>query len=272
MMARPRKAKAIERLHKVLGEIPDLVKLERSSGEFIKWHRNAKIAIEKAFINEPSKIDDFVKIRYSLRFFTTGTHDDEFQKAYIIGLESATAMLESMIEEIEEYWEDEDWRSEISITPDNRSTNTNEIFVIHGRDSETKETVARFLEHLNLKPIILHEQPNQGRTIIEKFEQHAHVGFAVALLTPDDVGALQEDARNLKPRARQNVIFEFGYFIGRLGRNRVCALTKGDVEIPSDYDGVIYIPLDDAGGWKMKLVKKLQGARIDIDANLALYL
>ena len=150
------------------------------------------------------------------------------------------------------------------------SMNTKEIFIVHGRDNETKETVARFLEHLDLEPVILHEQPNQGRTIIEKFEQHAQVGFAVALLTPDDIGALQEDARNLKSRARQNVIFEFGYFIGRIGRNRVCALTKGDVEIPSDYDGVVYIPLDDAGGWKMELVRELKGAGIDVDANRAL--
>ncbi len=175
-----------------------------------------------------------------------------------------------MIEEIENYWEDENQEPTSSLTPKNGGTNTNEIFIIHGRDNETKETVARFLSRLALNPVILHEQPNRGRTIIEKFEQHAQVGFAMALLTPDDVGALQEDLDNLKPRARQNVIFEFGYFIGRLGRNHVCALTKGDVEIPSDYDGVIYIPLDDAGGWKIKLVKELKVAGIAVDANRAL--
>ena len=120
---------------------------------------------------------------------------------------------------------------------------------------------------MSLKPIILHERPNQGRTIIEKFEQHAQVGFAIALLTPDDVGGSNKDGGNLKPRARQKVIFEFGYFIGLLGRNRVCALRKGDVEIPSDYDGVVYILLDDAEGWKIKLFKELKGAGIDVDAN-----
>ena len=118
--------------------------------------------------------------------------------------------------------------------------------------------------------MILHEQPNQGRTIIEKFEEHAQVGFAVVLLTPDDVGSLKGENNHLKPRARQNVIFEFGFFIGRLGRHRVCALTKGDVEIPSDYDGVVYVPLDDHGAWKMKLVKELKAAEFDVDANLAL--
>ena len=269
-MERPSKTKAIERLQKALNEIPALVKLERGSNEFKKWRRNTRVAIERTFSNEPSKIEEFAEIKYSLSMFSTGTPDHQFQRAYVRGLETAGAMLESMIEEIQEYWDDGIQASINSISQDDGSRNTNEIFIVHGRDNETKETVARFLEHLDLEPVILHEQPSQGRTIIEKFERHARVGFAIALLTPDDVGALQEDARNLKPRARQNVIFEFGYFIGRLGRNRVCALTKGDVEIPSDYDGVVYIPLDDVGGWKMKLVKEFKGAGIDVDANRAL--
>ena len=269
-MARPSKAKAIERLQKVLNEIPALVKLERGSNEFKKWHRDTRVAIENIFVNEPSKIKDFSKIRYSLIVATTSTSGHEFQQAYVGGLGTAEAMLKSMIGEIQEYWEDENHASMTPISQDDDSRNTNEIFIVHGRDNETKEMIARFLERLDLKPIILHEQPNQGQTIIEKFEQHAQVGFAIALLTPDDVGAHQEDARNLKPRARQNVIFELGYFIGRLGRNQVCALTKGDVEIPSDYNGVVYIPLDEDGGWRMKLFKELQSAGIDVDANRAL--
>ncbi len=173
-----------------------------------------------------------------------------------------------MIEEIQEYWEDEGQEPIDSIALNNGSTNTREIFIIHGRDNEAKQTVARFLEQLKLETSILHEQPNQGLTIIEKFEKHAQVGFAVALLTPDDIGAFQEDTENLKSRARQNVVFEFGYFIGRLGRKKVCALVKGDVEIPSDYAGVIYISLDNED-WQTKLVRELKGAGIDVDANLA---
>ena len=113
---------------------------------------------------------------------------------------------------------------------------------------------------LGLEPVILHEQANLGRTIIEKFEDHAHVGFAVALLTPDDAGSLQGEENSSKPRARQNVIFEFGYFIGKLGRERVCALVKGDVEKPSDYDGVLYISLNDPNDWKIELIKELKAA------------
>ena len=143
----------------------------------------------------------------------------------------------------------------------------NKIFIIHGRDEGPKDMVARFLEHLGLEPVILAERPSQGRTIIEKFEQHAQVGFAIALLTPEDAGSLQGNEDNLNPRARQNVIFELGFFIGRIGRERVCALTKGGVEIPSDYSGVVYIPFDDFGGWKEKLVQELLTAGVPTKRN-----
>ena len=276
-MERPTKAEAMRRLQEALDKIPELKRSERKSPEFDKWHRNTRIAIENVFGAESNHVEEFTKIHYypiisGLVLITDSTPDyktrnRELQEYYVRGLGRAATLLESMIEEVKEYWKDETQESTPYINSTSGRTNTNEIFVIHGRDNETKETVARFLEHLDLKPVILHEQSSRGRTIIEKFEQHAQVGFAVALLTPDDVGALQEDARNLKPRARQNVIFEFGYLIGRLGRNRVCALTKGDVEIPSDYDGVVYIPLDDAGGWKIELVKELKDAEIDVDAN-----
>ena len=268
-MARQKKSEAMRRLEAVLKEIPNLKSLERDSLAFHKWYRKTKLAIQKTFGAESHHVEEFTRILHLPSSFTFPS-DDEYQNCYIADLDERATLLESMIEEIQEYWEDEGQESTDLTIQDNEPKNTNEIFVIHGRDNEAKVTVARFLERLDLKPIILHEQSNQGRTIIEKFEQHAQVGFAVALLTSDDVGALQEDAENLKPRARQNVVFEFGYFIGRLGRNRVCALTKGDVEIPSDCDGVIYIPLDDAGAWKMNLVKELKDAGIGVDANLAL--
>jgi hypothetical protein len=101
------------------------------------------------------------------------------------------------------------------------------VFIVHGHDNAAKEMTARFLEKLGLEAIVLHEQPNSGRTLIEKLEHHSAVKFAIALLTPDDLGAAKAEAANLSPRARQNVILELGYFIGKLGRGRVCALYKG---------------------------------------------
>ncbi len=142
---------------------------------------------------------------------------------------------------------------------------TREVFVVHGHDGEAKESVARFLEKLGLDVIILHEQPNQGRTIIEKFEiSSKNVAFAVVLLTPDDLGYGVDKPEKLEPRARQNVILELGYFLGRLGRTRVCALYKGGVELPSDFQGVVYIELDPAGAWRTKLAQELLGAKITI--------
>jgi predicted nucleotide-binding protein len=142
------------------------------------------------------------------------------------------------------------------------------VFVVHGHDEAARETVARFLEKIGFKTIILHEQANQGKTVIEKIEANSDVGFAVVLLTPDDVGSVK--GGNLQPRARQNVILELGYFIGCLGRARVCALKRGDVEIPSDFGGVVYQDFDAGGGWKHALAQELQEAGFEIDWNTAM--
>lgn len=125
----------------------------------------------------------------------------------------------------------------------------------------------RQVEKLGLNTIILHEIPNIGRTIIEKFEDHSNVGFAVVLLTPDDLGTAKDKREELNPRARQNVIFELGYFIGKLGRRRVCVLHKENVEIPSDYEGILYVEMDKGGGWKQKLVKEMIEVGIKIDPS-----
>lgn len=135
---------------------------------------------------------------------------------------------------------------------------SNKIFVVHGHDEGAREAVARFVERLGFEAIILHEQTNCGRTIIEKIEVHGNVGFAVVLLTPDDFGG--KAGGEAKPRARQNVVLELGYFVGRLGRGRVCALLRGELEIPSDFSGVAYQSMDSAGAWKSALAKELEDA------------
>lgn len=121
-----------------------------------------------------------------------------------------------------------------SIQPVLNTALTNKIFIVHGHDEGAREAVARFLERLGFVPIILHEQANRGRTVIEKVEAHSDVSFAVVLLTPDDEGCVR--GGSLEPRPRQNVLLELGFFIGKLGRDRVCALKRGTVEIPSDFD------------------------------------
>lgn len=143
------------------------------------------------------------------------------------------------------------------------------IFIVHGHDEAMKQSVARFIEKIGLEAIILHEQANAGMTIIEKFENYADVGYAIVLLSPDDMAYHQtETPDDAKPRARQNVVFELGFFIGRLGRDRTFALMKDNVEIPSDISGVVYTPYDGAdGAWRTKLVRELKALGYDIDAN-----
>ena len=268
VMAPTKKDKALERLRKALDEIAELKALSANSPQFEKWRRDTRIAIVNTFGGDSDHIGDFGAVHYLSFSMYSSTADDH--EAYTRGLESAAVILESMIDEIKEYWEDE---RKPSRTPDSRGNeriNTKEVFVVHGRDEGAREKVARFLERLDLRPVVLHEKPNEGRTIIEKIENYTQVvGFAVILLTPDDEGRLKEGRGDLKPRARQNVVFELGYFIGKLGRGHVCALVKGEVEKPSDYDGVVYIPLDDSGGWEKSLIQELKSAGYDIDANRA---
>ena len=140
------------------------------------------------------------------------------------------------------------------------------VFVVHGHDVAPRAEVARFIEKLGFEAIILHERPNKGRTLITKFREEADgVGFAVVLMTPDDLGK-STTAADLNPRARQNVVFELGFFIGKLGPERVAALVKGNVEKPSNFDGVVYISLDSAD-WQRQLGQELQEAGYDIDWN-----
>lgn len=143
------------------------------------------------------------------------------------------------------------------------------VFVVHGHDEAIKQSVARVLEKLELSPIILHEQADGGKTIIEKFEKNAsEVGFAIVLMSPDDQGySKAEGAKKAKPRARQNVVMELGYFIGKLGRDKVMVLKRGDVEEPSDINGVVYTLFDDHDGWQQKLVRELRAAGYTVDAN-----
>lgn len=185
--------------------------------------------------------------------------------AWNSGKDAFRNVLGTALEQLVMFGDNEDLASRRETRPTGRK-----VFVVHGHDAGLKETVARTLAQLELEPVILHEQENAGRTIIEKFEDHSDVSFAVVLLTPDDMGyKATDDPTTARPRARQNVILELGFFLGRLGRQRVAVLhaVGEDLEKPSDYDGVVYIPVDAGGTWKYLLVKELKAAGLDVDAN-----
>jgi len=194
----------------------------------------------------------------------------EIQEGYREGIKAATAKLEASRDLLQEWLKDGQGMGQETSGDAKQRAVGNEVFIVHGHDESAREAVARFIQSLGLKPIILHEQPNAGRTIIEKLEAHTAVDFAVVLLTPDDMGSLASDETSTKPRARQNVVFELGLFVGALGRERVCALHKGNIELPSDFNGVLYVPMDDNGGWKRSLVREMRQAGLEIDLNKAL--
>ena len=142
------------------------------------------------------------------------------------------------------------------------------VFIVHGHDETAKFAVARFVERLDLDAIILDEQPSESLTIIEKFERYAtDADFAIVLMTPDDVGAPIQQENKLKLRARQNVIFELGYFFHALGRKGVCALYKEGVELPSDIYGVVYVLMDEFDAWQLTLAREMRQAGLSFDAN-----
>lgn len=141
------------------------------------------------------------------------------------------------------------------------------VFIVHGRDVLLRTQVESVLRALGLEPIILQEQANNGKTIIEKIEECTDVGFGIVLYTPCDEGRLKSEEGKLNPRARQNVVLEHGYLMAKLGRERVCCLVSDDVEFPSDIQGVGYIPANDIDQWKYKIAKELKGAGFDIDIN-----
>jgi len=144
------------------------------------------------------------------------------------------------------------------------------VFIIHGRDSEVKLEVARFIDKMGFEPIILHEQASEGMTIIEKIEKYSDVGFGIILYTPCDVGYKRGDESSKMFRARQNVVFEHGYLIAKLGRSNVCALVKQEVETPNDISGIVYIPFDSNEGWKIPLAKEMKNSGYEVDFNLFL--
>jgi predicted nucleotide-binding protein len=253
--------------------------LTEARRESRKWSDYNKTLLLKLFDNESIAEDDYTdfnKVRPIL-LASSGSRSlsDELRDElgrYQNTMSYSINSLESIRDQLELYDEPSEMLQAISgnegVSDTPQSTFGDEVFIVHGHDDEAKETVARFVENFGIEATILHEQANRGQTIPEKFEEHAgEAGFAIILLTPDDVGASQDEANNLKPRARQNVVLELGYFWGRLGRERVCVLYKEGVELPSDIHGILYVPMDSSNGWQLQLAKEMKQAGLPVDLN-----
>ena len=205
--------------------------------------------------------------------YNMNDNDSDRQNKFLHGVVDTKTMLEGLIGRLEEKRVDLLTASPavqgvaVGNAPVTTHVDNQSVFLVHGHDEAAKHTTARFLEQLHLRAVILSERPDEGRTVIEKFERNSDVGFAVVLMTPDDMGYQRGMEDQPRPRARQNVILELGYFVGRLTRARVAVLYKGSVELPSDYHGVIYIQMDEGDGWKLRLAKELKHANMDVDLN-----
>jgi predicted nucleotide-binding protein len=246
--------------------------LENSSipeGEFNAWQTLSQECVIKSFGRNTDSYYAFLGAGPSGQIIMAGHEPSPswYENRRRKTLDAQLAELKAMVPVLELEIEVTQAATPRESLPNPQSANT--VFIVHGRASTPRDTVARFLEKLQLKAIILHEQPNKGRTIIEKFVDYSDVGFAVVLLTPDDRGGLaSEPYDSQKPRARQNVVLELGFFLGKLGRSRVCALYSQGVEIPSDYDGVAFVAFDEGAAWQFALAKELKSAGFKIDMNL----
>jgi predicted nucleotide-binding protein len=144
---------------------------------------------------------------------------------------------------------------------------SNKVFIVHGHSELLIAQTKNFVMELGFVPVVLRDQASQGKTIIEKLESNTDVTFAIVLYTACDRGSINDKKAPLKPRARQNVVFEHGYLNSKLGRNRVCALVEEGVESPGDLAGVVYIPIDKGGVWKVIVAKEMKAAGLDVDFN-----
>ncbi|WP_037419386.1 TIR domain-containing protein [Shewanella xiamenensis] len=215
--------------------------------------------------NMPSEVRKLGLVKMSCGQLIRRSFETDFQYYWRAYGEQLDAYLKSLIRVVTD--------DEYDFTPRNKDVKqvktmpkakSNKVFIVHGHDGHVKERTARFIEKLGFEAIILHEQVNKSRTIIEKIEDYSDItDFAIVLYTPDDLGVVKTNADHLQPRARQNVIFEHGFLMGKLGRENVVPLVEGDIELPNDISGIVYV----SENWEMKIAQEMQEAGYDVDFN-----
>jgi len=234
----------------------------RNEGELDSLIRTVEMRIRKIFGDSSNYLKDLKEIYLYPGSYWPGMEEKVYDESWVEGQGKMLNLLKTMEEDLT-------LDSNHIIKKDKRKL-SNKIFIVHGHDEEIKQAVARTVEKIDLKPIILHDQPNKGRTIIEKFEDYADVNFAIVLLSPDDIAYIKDKPPEDKEfRARQNVIFELGFFVGKLGREHVFILYREEhnFKFPSDYSGICYIPYDNKGHWRLNLIGELQSCGYNVDAN-----
>lgn len=247
-----------EKLKNLIDETNILIdeRVMESDNRFQAWHMKVSRFLIKAFGAKSHEYEYFDNTSFSLGFYTFDTPDEKFITACANGLRITRDVLSTYLEEVEEEQPKINNKAKVSI-------NFSKVFIVHGHDGELKEAVARLVEQQNIEAIILSTKTNEGKTIIEKIEHYSDVGAAICLFTADDKGKSKLE-KTFNNRARQNVVFEAGYFMGKLGRNRLVIISENNVELPSDMSGMVYTSKND---WKVDVLKELKVMGFSIDFN-----
>lgn len=250
-----------EKLKSIIDEIDTLINknTRASDPKFQAWKTKAERFLIKKYGEKSLEYNKFLGTNFSSLIWG----DDEEEETRLStgacrhGLQSCKAVFETYLEDMEDekdaYTQDKTIKSEAM----------NKIFIVHGHNGELKQSVARIIEKQGIEAIILSEQANKGRTIIEKFEDYSDVGGAICLFTADDLGRAKKDSSD-NTRARQNVVLETGYFMGKLGRDHIVILADNGIEMPSDLSGVVYTNTEN---WEFNLLKELRAMGYTVDFN-----
>ncbi|MBQ8241703.1 MAG: nucleotide-binding protein [Bacteroides sp.] len=242
-----------EKLEKIIAEIDNLVNhaVTANAPAFRAWKNETERFLIKRFGVDSYEYENFMDIKFSPTVYVM---DTDLVKKCREGLTTSKLVFQSYLSEMEE--------AIVPIKPRNADA-FNKVFIVHGHDGELKHAVARLVEKQGLDAIILSEQANKGKTIIEKFEENSDVSGAICLFTADDLGRAKADPDE-QPRARQNVVFEAGYFMGKLGRERVVIIAESGLELPSDMQGIVYT---NKNNWEVDVLKELKVMGYPIDFN-----
>lgn len=239
-------------LKEIIDEIEVLINhhVDADAPAFTAWHLKARRYLVKKFGEKSIEYNAFIKIHFSV-FVFSDTTKSEFIYACKQGLLKAREMLKLYVN---------DENEKIANIKEKNDKSYNKVFIVHGHDDALRQKLARVIEKQGIEPIILSEQTNQGKTIIEKFEEYSNVSAAICLYTKDDCMNEKEKIY----RARQNVVFETGYFMGKNGRKNVIILSNSEIEMPSDLSGVIYA---NNKNWELDVLKELKVIGYNIDLN-----
>lgn len=243
-----------EKLQEIISEIDSLLdgNVTSKAAAFQAWHTKAERFLIKRFGQDSFEHQKLKSTEFRPSVYMS---TQEVVFACKRGLNATKLTFESYLSEMCEATE--------SVAHQENITVFDRVFIVHGHDGELKHAVARMVEKQGLEAIILSEQANKGKTIIEKFEENSDVSGAICLFTADDQGRAKA-APDEQPRARQNVVFEAGYFMGKLSRSRVVIIAESGVELPSDMQGIVYT---NKNNWEIDVLKELKAMGYAVDFN-----